>query len=156
MPSVVRLAPGAVASSPPETRRWGPLQRLTAKGGFPSGRNPAHVRGESGHFRSPPTSHPDVDYQFGLVERSLFLQRWDGGLPPRPPLASARERLMPEHRVYLMTFDSKIQNAIDLRCADDRQAIARVTSLPWRHRMELWQRARKVHVFPAPGPPPTG
>ena len=30
----VGFAPGAVAGSPPETRRWGLLRRLTAKAGF--------------------------------------------------------------------------------------------------------------------------
>jgi len=64
--------------------------------------------------------------------------------------------MMQDYRVYLMTFDGQIQDAFDLVCADDKDAIARVTELPWPHGMALWQGARKVRLFPAPGPPPTG
>jgi hypothetical protein len=63
---------------------------------------------------------------------------------------------MVDYRLYFMTSDGHIGDAIDIECEDDAHAIAVVEARGEVAGLELWQRGRWVRNFPAkPIPPPS-
>jgi len=57
-------------------------------------------------------------------------------------------RQMRDYRAYIIGPDSHVQNRVDLRCADDAEAIRLAKQLVVDGRdVELWQLDRKIEMF---------
>jgi hypothetical protein len=54
---------------------------------------------------------------------------------------------MLHYRAYIVGEDGHFQNAIDLMCAEDAEAIERARQLVDGHGVELWQGARMIGRF---------
>ena len=57
---------------------------------------------------------------------------------------------MQEYHAYIMGPDGHVQNRVDLRCADDAEAIRLAKQLFDGRDMELWQLDRQIRTFKAP------
>jgi len=54
---------------------------------------------------------------------------------------------MKDYRAYIMGPDGHVQSRVDLRCADDVEAIKLAKQLVDDHDVELWQLDRKIETF---------
>ncbi len=59
---------------------------------------------------------------------------------------------MPEYQAYVIGKDGRIEQRLDLVCADVTAAAERAKSLAGSHAFELWQLDRKIRTF-KPGDP---
>jgi len=55
--------------------------------------------------------------------------------------------LMQDYRAYFVGPDGHVQNRVDLRCADDAEAIRLAKQLFDGRDVELWQLDRKIGTF---------
>ena len=62
---------------------------------------------------------------------------------------SGWEAEMQEYRAYFVGPDGHVQNRVDLRCADDAEAIRLAKQLFDGRDMELWQLDRQIRTFKA-------
>jgi hypothetical protein len=60
---------------------------------------------------------------------------------------------MADYRLYFMDAQDHIQDAVELDCADDREAVRKSQTLLDGREVELWRRARVVMRFPASNAP---
>ena len=56
---------------------------------------------------------------------------------------------MQDYRAYFVGPDGHVQNRVDLRCADDAEAIRLAKQLFDGRDMELWQLDRQIRTFKA-------
>jgi hypothetical protein len=56
---------------------------------------------------------------------------------------------MPGYRLYFLDKHGHITGVLELDCPDDAQAVAAAESHHAGEAMELWERGRIVHEFPA-------
>jgi len=54
---------------------------------------------------------------------------------------------MQDYRAFIMGPDGHVQNRVDLRCADDAEAIKVAKQLVDGYDVELWQLDRKIETF---------
>jgi hypothetical protein len=54
---------------------------------------------------------------------------------------------MPDYRAYIIGSDGEFQESVPLDCADDNVAMLKAKQLVDGHRVELWQRTRKIAWF---------
>jgi hypothetical protein len=58
---------------------------------------------------------------------------------------------MAYYRLYFLSADGRIRDAVELDCPDDGTALGAAEALrasrKHRHAMELWQQSRKVKAF---------
>jgi len=54
---------------------------------------------------------------------------------------------MEEYRAYIIGPDSHVQKRIDLRCANEAEAIRFTRQLVDGHDVELWQLDRRIKTF---------
>jgi len=56
---------------------------------------------------------------------------------------------MGHYRLYFLDEQGRINRALDLECADDEEAVSRVSEHRYQYGLELWEGARLVKRFPA-------
>ena len=78
------------------------------------------------------------------VEAKPILQPVDRHQGPR---SSDLDGLMQDYRAYFVGPDGHVQNRVDLRCADDAEAIRLAKQLFDGRDVELWQLDRKIGTF---------
>ena len=63
------------------------------------------------------------------------------------PRSSGLDGQMQDYRLYFVGPDGHVQNRVDLRCADDAEAIGLAKQLLNGRNVELWQLDRKIATF---------
>ena len=58
---------------------------------------------------------------------------------------------MAHHRLYFLDHGDRIADAADIDCVTDERAIAAARGQATGHKIEVWQRDRKVGLFEGPG-----
>jgi hypothetical protein len=61
--------------------------------------------------------------------------------------SSGPDEQMQDYRAFFVGPDGHVQNRVDLRCADDAEAIRLVKQLFDGRDVELWQLGRKIGTF---------
>jgi hypothetical protein len=60
---------------------------------------------------------------------------------------------MLHYRAYIVGKDGHFENAVDLMCAEEAEAVERARQLVDGHDVELWQGARMITRFERSPPP---
>lgn len=58
---------------------------------------------------------------------------------------------MAYYRLYFLDHSDRIADAADIDCVTDERAIAAARGQATGHKIEVWQRDRKVGLFEGPG-----
>jgi hypothetical protein len=85
-----------------------------------------------------------VDYSFRtLPSKTLLVERC---------LKSSSGRItVPGYRLYILDGAGHFSRRIEMTCEDDAEAFLVVSKHKHEHGLELWEGARCVGIFPAPG-----
>jgi hypothetical protein len=79
----------------------------------------------------------------------LLLRRRNYPSTDRDHIAARSGQQMPGYKLYFFNAEGHISHFLDLVCVDDEEAEKVAEEHPSEHLRELWDRKRKVKVFPA-------